>query len=940
MRYLFSFILVTFFLPKLTFSQDFTLKGTVHDNTGAFAIGAPVVLLNPDSSLVKGSITDLDGNFVISSVAAGNYILKITYLGFATNFRTLQVADSINLGVITLKTSAKTLKEVEVVTKAPIATQSGDTSSFSSKAYKTNKDASAEDLVTKMPGVTVTDGKVQAQGEDVKQVLVDGQTFFGDDAASVLKNLPAEVIEKVQVFDRKSDQAQFTGIDDGNTSKTINIVTKAQFRNGIFGKAYAGYGYEDKYKAGLNFNRFKDKRRITVLLMSNNINEQNFSSEDLLGVTAGSTSNSGRGGSGQRGGNRGGRSGGMSDNPADNFLVNIRNGITTTNAAGLNYSDKWNNNTTVSASYFFNWTDNSAVSSLLRQYIVGSNKGLNYSENNLGESNNYNHRFSSRIETKIDSSNSLILQPKFSIQMNDGSSSFLGTNTNNTLTISNSSNSFGSALTGMNFSLPVLYRHSFAKRGRTISLDLNPSYNMSEGSNQLKTYNTYYTDSLFTDTVDQRSQLDKSGYSALGNLVYTEPLSKSSSLSFNYTGNYTASESAKNTYVRSGAGDNYSLRDSSLSNIFQNQYTSNAGGFSYRYNKEKINLSVSASYQQAFLFKQQEFPSMYSSGRVFESILPGVWFQYKFTPKKNLRVNYRANNQAPSIDQLQDVLNNNNALQLSIGNPELRQTFQNNLNLRYSAVNTDKATSLFALLGGTYTDDYISNSTIVADNDTVVYNNIFLAKGSQITRPVNLSNYYNLRTFFNYSFSIKKLRSTLNINASANYNNVPALINNKTNYSNTTNTSLGLVLSSNVSENLDFTLSSTPSYNYVSNTLQSDLNSTYYNQSSRAKVTWSPWKFLQLQVEYNNTYYSGLTGSFNQNINLLNASVAYKFLKNQNAELRLFAFDLLEQNNSITRTTTETYIEDSQTNILRRYFMLSFTYNFKKYSETKKKETE
>jgi hypothetical protein len=934
MRKLYPILFFLFVFCGILSSQNFNIKGTVNESNNGAAIGAPVVLLKPDSSLVKGNVTDIEGNFNIDNVSAGNYILKITYVGFATYYKSLNISDNLDLGILSLKTSAKILKEVEVVTKAPIATQNGDTTSYSSKAYKTNKDATAEELVGKMPGVTITDGKVQAQGEDVKQVTVDGQVFFGDDAASVLKNLPAEIIEKVQVFDKKSDQAQFTGIDDGNTSKTINIVTKPQFRNGVFGKTYAGYGYEDKYKAGLTLNRFKDKRRFTFLLMSNNINEQNFSSEDLLGVSAGSSNNSGR--SGRRGGGSG-RSG--SDNASDNFLVNIRNGITTTHAAGLNYSDKWGQKTTVSASYFFNWTENKATSDILRQYVVGANNGLNYKEANRAISNNSNHRFSSRIETKLDSLNSLILQPKFSMQLNDGTSSLSGININNTLTISNTENGFNSYLSGFNISLPILYRHSFAKKGRTISLDLNPSYNRSEGDNNLKTYNNYYTDSLYADTIDQRSALNKLGYSAIGKIVYTEPLSKTSSLSFDYTGNYTASESEKNTYTQDFS-DNYTVRDSSLSNIFNNQYTSNAGGISYRYTKNKVNFNTGVSYQQALLSKQQIFPGEYSTARIFESVLPSLWFQYKFTPKKNLRFSYKSNNQAPSIDQLQDVLNNNNTLQLSIGNSDLRQNFQNNFNLRYSAVNTDKATSFFALLGGTYTDDYISNSTIIANNDTTVYNDIFLAKGSQITRPVNMDGYYNIRTFINYSFAIKKLKSNLNINASGNYNNVPALINDKINYSNTTNASLGLVLSSNISENLDFTLSSTPSYNYVSNTLQSSLNSTYYNQNSRAKVTYTPWKWLQLQVEYNNTYYTGLTGSLNQNINLLNASVAYKFLKNQQAELRLYAFDILEQNNSITRTTTETYIEDAQTNILQRYFMLSFTYNFKKYHEKKEKKDE
>ena len=282
-----------------------------------------------------------------------------------------------------------------------------------------------------MPGVTVLDGKVQAQGEDVKQVLVDGKRFFGDDANAVLKNIPAEIIDKVQVFDKKSDQSQFTGFDDGNTSKTINIVTKAQFKNGVFGKAFAGYGYEDKFKGGATINVFKGNRRITVLAQSNNINEQNFTAEDLVGVASSSGSDGGgrrRGGGGQGGGGNG------TNNPTENFQSNTQNGINTTSLFGINYADKWGKKTEVTASYFFNWTQNDSKSSLLQQYILGSNNGLIYNETNNTNSDNFNNRINFKIETKIDSMNSIIIQPKLSFQTNQSEKNLLGLNTKEILT--------------------------------------------------------------------------------------------------------------------------------------------------------------------------------------------------------------------------------------------------------------------------------------------------------------------------------------------------------------------------------------------------------------------------------------------------------------------------------------------------------------------------
>lgn len=911
-----------------TTAQTVTLKGKLLDETKQPAIGASVLLLNPgDSVMVKGTVTDIDGTYILNAEPQRTYILKILSLGYKDQFRNLEVGnDSVNVGTISLSQNSTNLKEVLVEGKAPLATQNGDTTSFNSSAYKVNKDASAEDLVGKMPGVTVTDGKVQAQGEDVKQVLVDGKPFFGDDAAAVLKNLPAEVIDKVQVFDKKSDQALLTGFEDGNTAKTINIVTKPQFRNGVFGKVYAGYGYEDKYTGGFTTNIFKGNRRISILGQSNNINQQNFSSEDLVGVMSGSSG----GGRGGRGGGRGGQ-GGPPSNGADNFQVNNQNGINTTSLFGLNYSDKWGKKTDVTGSYFFNWTQNNSVSSLLQQYVLGSNTGLIYDESNVSKSNNYNNRINFKLETKLDSQNTITIQPRLSFQNNDGRKSLSGQNTRSDALLSTTDNNSSSDQMGYNISVPLLYRHAFAKKGRTFSINATPTLTKNQGENSLYTINNFYGDTLTGDTIDQRSDILRNGASINGNVSYTEPIHKNNFLLVNYSGNYTDNYSSKRTNNRDDVTDQYSLEDSLLTNVFKNNYQSQSAGLGYRFQKEKFNFAVNGAYQWAQLTKYQEVPTNYTLSKTFESVLPSAQLQYKFSAKKNLRLNYRTSNNAPSIDQLQDVINNSNSLQLSTGNPDLKQDFQQNLNIRYSGVNTDKATSFFALISGNYSDNYIGNSTLIANQDTTVYNDIFLQKGSQIIRPVNLNGYYSLRSFLNYTFPISKLKTNLSVNVSGNYTNIPGLINTNINYAKTATGALGLVLSSNISEKFDFTISSNSSYSNILNTLQTTSNTTYFNQNSKLKITANPYKGLILQSEYTNTYYSGLTSAFNQSISLWNAAIGYKFLKNRQAEIRLTVYDILNQNNSVSRTNTDSYIQDSQTNVLNRYYLVTFTYNFKKY---------
>lgn len=916
-----------------TLAQQVSIKGKLLDETRQPAIGASVLLLNPgDSVMLKGTVTDIDGKYLLNAEPQRNYILKILSLGYKDQFRNLNVGnDSITVPVISLSQNSTILKEVLVEGKAPLATQNGDTTSFNSNAYKVNKDASAEDLVGKMPGVTITDGKVQAQGEDVKQVLVDGKPFFGDDASAVLKNLPAEVIDKVQVFEKKSDQALLTGFEDGNTAKTINIVTKPQFRNGVFGKVSAGYGYEDKYSAGFTTNIFKGNRRISILGQSNNVNQQNFSSEDLVGVMS---SGSGGGGRGGRGGGRGGQ-GGPPSNGADNFQVNNQNGINTTSLFGLNYADKWGKKTDVSGSYFFNWTQNNSRSTLLQQYILGSNNGLIYNESNQSKSNNYNNRINFKIETKLDSQNTITVQPRLSFQNNDGQKTLSGKNTRSDALLSTIDNNTSSNLFGYNLSMPVLYRHAFAKKGRTFSVNATPSLTRNEGENMLYSVNNFYDDTLTGDTINQRSGIFKNGAAINGNVSYTEPINRNNILLFNYTANYTDNYSSKRTNNRNDISGDYTDEDSLLTNVFRNNYQSQSAGLGYRFQKEKFNFAINGAYQWAELSKHQEVPVNYTLSKRFESVLPSAQLQYRFSPKKNLRLNYRSSNNAPSIDQLQDVINNSNPLQLSTGNPDLKQDFQQNLNIRYSAVNTDKATSLFALLSSNYSNNYIGNSTLIANQDTLVYNDIFLQKGSQITRPVNLDGYYSVRSFVNYTFPISRIKTNLSFNLSGNYTNIPGLINTDINYAKTATGSLGLVLSSNISEKFDFTISSNSAYSNIVNTLQTSSNTTYFNQNSRVKITVNPYKGIVLQTEYTNTYYSGLTSAYNQSISLWNAAVGYKFLKNRQAELRLTVYDILNQNNSVSRINTDSYIQDSQTNVLNRYYLLTFTYNFKKYFSKK-----
>lgn len=932
-----SLCLLLLLLPILVSAQSYSVSGKLTGTDGAPLIGASVILQQlPDSGFVGGTVTDQNGNFSLIAPKPGEYVVKAAHIGFEDLRLRRNINVNTDLGMLKLRNKATLLSTVTIEDLTPPALQKGDTTEYNSKAFKTQPDANAEDLVTKMPGIQQgTDGKVQAQGENVQRVLVDGKPFFGDDPNAVLKNLPAEVIDRIQVFDQRSDQSQFTGFDDGNTLKTLNIVTKPQFRDGVFGRAFAGAGTEDRWKGGATVNLFNKSRRLTFLLNANNINEQNFSTEDLLGVMSGNSGGNRpqgmRGGFGGRGPGGGrGRGGENFYNPADNFLVDQRNGISTTRSFGVNYSNKWKK-VDASFSYFFNRSENEVASSLFRTYITAENSGLAYNENSVTKSVNVNHRFNSRLEWKLDSSNSFILQPKFSFQHNDGGRVLLGSNLSGITITGTTDTRNGSDLDGINTSLSVLWRHSFPKRGRSLSVSLTPGYNDQKGNNYLLSLLDIYSDTLDADKTDQVGRLDKQGLTLNSQVNYTEPLGERSQLQVAYGGNYQRTASDKATFNYVAATRDYIDKDSSLSNNFRTAYLAHQGGLTYRYNRYNLNLGIGASYQQASLDNTFLDPERDPIGRTFSSVLPNAFFQYRFSQRKSLRANYRSNNNAPTADQLQSVINNSNPLQLTSGNPALSQDFQNNLSIRYSAVNTETNTSFFALLGGSYTFDYIGNSTFVAFADTVLSNTVTLASGSQYTRPVNLDGYYNLRSFMNYSFPVRFLKSNLNLNASVNYTLTPSLINDQKNEAGSGTYGAGVLLSSNISEKVDFSIGTNFSYNTLHNTLQTSADNEYYSQTSRARIQVMPWKGLVLSSDWNYTYNSGLASGINQNILLWNAGIGYKFGKDRAFDLRLTAFDLLEENTSVSRTTTDTYFEDSRTNILQRYFMMTLTYNFKRF---------
>lgn len=932
--YLFIFGL---FISTTLNAQYWVIKGTAVDSADQSALSqATVILLNQADSTVKIKSSDQNGAFRLTGVLNGRYQMAIRYVGYQTYQVGLEVKDqSIDLGIISLSLDTKTLDEVTVEGLQDRVIQNGDTTEMIAEAFKVNPDATAGDLLEKMPGITIQNGQVQAQGENVTRVLVDGREFFGDDPNAALQNLPAEIIDRIQVYDQASDQANFTGFMDGETSKTLNIITRASARNGEFGKVYAGAGTDDTYNVGGSINLFRPKSRTTVLAQTNNINIQNFSTSDLLGITAGGGRGGRRGGGGGGRGSRGGGGdtggGRMGGGNTGDFMVGQQAGISETKAAGINYSFDDGGPLKISASYFFNQSDNNADQSLFRDYTIPQNDGQTYLESSLNQSRNTNHRVSAQIEYQIDEKNSIIMRPRFTFQENNGSSILEGFTAQNGNLLNETLTLNSSELTAFNISNNLLWRRSFEKRGRTFSINLNTNYNENSGDALLLSENIFYGTNRTEIPFNQESGLAQNGLNLTATATYTEPLTNRSQLLWTYRYGYQFNDSDKKTYDFNEPIGEYSDLNTLLSNTFENNYISHLATIGYNLRGEKGTLTLRGSYQTASIDNAQTFPSVGEVKRTFQNFIPNLVYRYRIERGKSINFNYRASTSPPSLVQLQNVLDNSDPLNISSGNPNLAQDYTHTATLRYNQVNMESSKTFFSLLSARYSDNYIGNNSTIAGANPVNIGGITLEPGARYIRPENLEGYLSLRSFVAYGLPVGGLKSNINFTGNLSYNRTPEMINNVINFAKAPTFGLGIVFSSNISEKIDFTLSSNTSFSNVTNTTQVANDNRYINQATKLRLNLIFDHGIVFRSQVSHTLTTGLSDGFDQNYVLWNAEIAKKLIKDK-AELKLTIFDLLKQNQNIQRSITGSYIEDSETQIITQYFMLSFVFNIRNFN--------
>jgi len=928
MRNFFTLLFIVSFAGPLAAQKNGTVKGIAFDTLSKQQVGAATitVLERKDSSLVTFSMTGADGRFEIKGLANGDYRLMITHVNFHNSNKYFSINDSLknaDLGTLVMNDKTKVLAEVVLENEAPPITLINDTIQYNAGSFKTAPNASVEQLLKKLPGVKVEkDGTVKAQGETVTKVLVDGKEFFGNDPKMATKNLPADAVDKVQVYDKQSDQAQLTGFEDGNYEKTINLKLKKDKKKGLFGKVNAGVGNKDRYEGRFNVNSFKGARQLSAIGMGNNTNAEGFSFMDILNFT-GELSRMQRGGGGNININLS-----TSDASAMGYTgSNPNSGINTAWGGGLNYNNIIGKKLDLQSNYFYNRFNPNTESHIQRQYLLPDTSY--YNSNTYADNLNNTHRLNLNLLYQLDSLNSIRVIPSFSYQQtrNRSNTDYQTMSKQQSMINDGYSNSISNS-EGYNFRNEIAWRRKFLRKGRTFSLTLQTTLNESNGDGSLSSINSFYqpNGSLSRkDTLNQQSTNTGSlkGYTARA--VYTEPLGKRTLMEFSIGKSDTRNLSEKLTYDYNKNNGKYDVQNALLSNDFENSYGFTNAGFRIRNQQKKYNFSLGVNWQQSDLDGKIISGTKDSLiSKRFQNLLPNARFQYNFTRFKNLSLTYNTNTNQPSMTQLQPVPDVSNPLNIRDGNPDLKQEYNHNVQANLALVSPFSSKNLFFFLRAQ-----------AAQNKIVNYDSLNQLTGVRKTKPVNVNGVYNLSANFSYSRPVRFLKGNIELSSNVGYNRGKQLIN--TLSSPMEENAIGvfsvgpeLRLDMNPTEKFNLVLGTSLNHNNTTYSLQPGLSNNYLSQEYSASVDWELPKGFFFSTDFTYTVNSQRAAGFNLKVPLWNASISKQMLRFNRGELKFSARDLLNRNVGISRNTSNNFIEDSRVLTLRQFFLLSFTYSLSK----------
>lgn len=904
-----------------TFAQNVKLHGRVFDASNSKPI-QDVVLTGHFERKIYTAITDSLGRYMMTLPNKARLMLRSSHVNYRAQSKLVNCEKSLTMDYA-LEAKSNQLGEAVVASNAKRVEQRNDTTVYFANAYKVNVDATAYDLITqKLPGIGLRDGKLEAQGETVKEILIDGKEFFKSDITLSLKNLPADIIQEIRLFDRTSDYSRLTGFDDGTRRKTINIVTKKGMSETMFGKAYGGYGFDGYYKLYGMFNLFQNDRRLSVFAQDNNTSEQNFSMIDLLSTTGTAMNTAPQQSPYSKGTADNTFHPSMSNDVSDMMVGGYSSGETQSHAIGGNFSDIWGKKSSIdfSGHYLFNKAENETDYVIRDDYFnEGANANL---QDQHVKTDNTNHRLNAKLDWDINAANHLMVRPSILYQ-HQVESSYLNISEEDHVSLSIAdlmSQKQHTDQEAINSSNEVMYIHRFLNIGSSFSMNMKLSHENTEE-------NIAISNSVYQGKESEQntwSQNQSANLAAVGS--YIHPLGRYLKLKADMGWSVTYRAIKRKTERSDSLFDAMAV-DSVLSGKTESDYGGFLSGMSVLYHRRNTQLVVGAEYHAYRLYSKNDITSNTNS---CHSLLPFVHLRHQWGERNcQLHFQYKTDQTFASTQQLQDAINNTNPTLAIRGNIGLNASYTHSGTLRLLVPSKNSDGIFVFFINAEAINNYIANRRSIAGGALGA-----AESKSQMLSYVHADGYYSTSSLLAYGFPFRAIKSNVNISSLIRYSHIPGYWEADKSYNKQINWNSSLTVGSNISRRVDFVLDCNLQYLNDKNEGHPLLEVNYWTLSYGGQLNWQMNKAIKVVAECGKTGYYGL-GTDKMNAVIWNMALAYKFLKNRKCELRLSCDDIFNQNNCFTQQTNELFRRKTTSNVIGRHALLTITYNLNNYNNIK-----
>ena len=908
----FLFVAGLFSVTK-SFSQNASLKGTVTDSTNKVNLHHAVVsLLRPrDSVLIKFARTDQKGQFNFDNLAVSKYIMIISYPDYAdfVDDIDLSAQPQKTLANIYVTTKAHLLQEVIVKQRLSAIRMKGDTTEYRADSFYVGPNANVQDLLKRMPGIQVNSkGEISAQGQKVEKILVDGEEFFSDDPAIVTQNLRADAVDKVQVFDKKSDQAVFTGIDDGKTSKTINLQLKENAKKGYFGKIEAGSDF-DRYRNGKALlNAFKDKRKIAGFITNDNTRFESLNWSEKNNYGSGNENIQIM------------EDGGISITISGGDMA-FGQGLPTSTTGGLLFSNKWNQDKhNINNAYQYSNLNVKGRTQTTTQTILPDTTFINSQDQNF-VSDRKRNRLSSRYELQIDSTSTLKMSLTGSIVTNRNANSFLGKAISEEGQIINQSNrTTTNDGEDRNLLGSLQWQKRLKKKGRTLSFNGDFSVMNKTNDGYLFAKNDFYNKSgvlVRQDNLDQFKTNKEALSNVNGKIAYTEPIWKNTFMELNYRFAFNRNDAERNTLERPTPTGKYENMIDTLSNHFIYNSSNHIGGVTIRLNEKKFNVYGGASLGTV-KFNLDDINKGNNRDIRFTNFLPNAGITFRPKKQRRISLNYNGTTRNPTLQQIQPFIDNIDPLNITIGNPNLKQEFTHNFNMSYGDYKVLKSKNIDLNVNFSTTNNAITNANFI---DTL---------GRRINQAINVNGNYNAYMWSSYGIEIAPSYN-LNFGISPSVSRFVNIVNGLENISKNNSAGLNVGINHWSEKKLNFSTNLSAQYNHSSSSIRPDAVTKFWSYNMWSDLTLKlPAKFIlnanaNLRILQRTSVFAG-----NSNVYIVNSSLRKTFGKSDKLEMKVSINDIFNQSQNISRNISTNFITETIQQNIQRIWLFTIAYNFSK----------